>query len=269
MAVNSKLLDALVKKTDLSRSQVDRLIAQLAASERLPRNLAAIALAAQYRLPLHRFASNAELAELRGVSPVSASATPLAAAQMHLPMPRKTKASKPTRNNSIFVVHGRDSNLTADMYAFLRAIGINAMEWNDAIKAAKGGANPIIGDVIHDAMKKVQGVMVLFSPDEDARLKPLFVSDRDRRKNLHTLDSQPRPNVIFEAGLALGAHSDKTILVQVGDIREISDIAGKHLVHLTDSATSRKALAQRLQDKLKFKINLTGDLWLSVGKFAR
>jgi predicted nucleotide-binding protein len=270
MPLTPKLLEALEKKRGLSRSQVNRLIAHEATTKRLPRNLAAISLAAKYRIPVHRFASNAELAEIRGASSASQDRPPVA---MDV-APRRSaslrpRAPKPTRNNSIFVVHGRDTKLTDDMYAFLRAIGINPMEWNDAIMAAKGGANPIVGDVIDEAMKKVQGVMVLLSPDEQARLKPKFASDRDKKRNLHKLDGQPRPNVIFEAGLAVGAHSDKTILVQVGDIREISDIAGKHLVHLTDSAASRKALAQRLRDKLKFKINLTGDAWLSVGQFTR
>jgi hypothetical protein len=69
--------------------------------------------------------------------------------------------------------------------------------------------------------------------------------------------------------MALGAHSDKTILVQVGDMREISDIAGKHLVHLSNTAQSRKTLAMRLKDKLKFKVNIDGDLWLKVGNFKR
>lgn len=91
----------------------------------------------------------------------------------------------------------------------------------------------------------------------------------DKKKGLHKLDGQPRPNVIFEAGLALGAHSEKTILVQVGDIRDISDIAGKHMLHLANSPASRKSLALRLQDKLKFKINIAGDVWLDVGNFDR
>jgi predicted nucleotide-binding protein len=268
MAIPGKLLEALDKKTGLSRSQVNRLISREAAEKHLPRNVAAISVAARFHLPIHRYASDSELAVLRGASP----GTPQAAsvpAQPRQTAGRKVTTPKPTRNNSIFVVHGRDSALTDSMYAFLRAIGINAMEWNDAIKAAKGGANPIVGDIIHDAMKSVQGVMVLFSPDEDAKLKSKFVRDGDKRKNLHVLDSQPRPNVIFEAGLALGAHSEKTILVQVGDIRDISDIAGKHLVHLSNSTTSRKALALRLQDKLKFKVNLNGDAWLEAGDFDR
>jgi len=41
------------------------------------------------------------------------------------------------------------------------------------------------------------------------------------------------------------------------------------MAHLNDTAASRKALALRLQDKLKFKVNLTGDTWLTVGRFER
>lgn len=272
MAASPKLISALEKKLKLGRRQIDRLISQEASSKRLPRNLAAISLAATHGMAVHRFASNSELAELRGAAPAIHQPTvpPIAAGRQT--EPRKASlpgTTKVTRNNSIFVVHGRDSKLTDDMYAFLRAIGINPMEWNDAIKVAKGGANPIVGDVINEAMKQVQAVMVLFSPDEDARLRTSFASERDKRNGLHTLQSQPRPNVIFEAGLALGAHSEKTILVQVGEIRDISDIAGKHLVHLTNTAASRKGLAQRLEGKLKFKVNLSGDAWLSVGNFKR
>src|SRR5262249_50087720 len=149
------------------------------------------------------------------------------------------------------------------------SIGITPMEWDHAIKAAKGGANPIVGDVINQAMERVQGVMVLFSPDEEAKIKPRLASDKDKKKGLHLRGFQPRPNVIFEAGLALGAHSDKTVLVQVGDLRDISDIAGKHLVHLSNSFTDRKRLADRLESKLKFKIDLTGTTWQTVGNFDR
>jgi predicted nucleotide-binding protein len=123
--------------------------------------------------------------------------------------------------------------------------------------------------VIYGAMEKVQGVLVMFSPDEQARLKSKFASPQDKKRGMDKLDAQARPNVIFEAGLALGAHSKKTLLVQVGDVRDISDIAGKHLVHLSNTATSRKELAQRLKTKLKFKVDTTGDLWLTIGNFNR
>jgi predicted nucleotide-binding protein len=269
MPINSALFDRLQKKLDVSPRHVHRLIERAALRNHLPRGLAALLVASEHNIPVHRYATDEELAELRGLRGGVAPVAPVAA----LPGPsRRTisaKAPKPTRNNSIFVVHGRDTKLTDDMYSFLRAIGIYPMEWNEAIKAAKGGANPIVGDVINQAMKSVQGVLVLLAPDEDAKLKSKFAKDKDKKKGLHVLDGQPRPNVIFEAGLALGAHSEKTILVQVGDIREISDIAGKHMVQLSNAPASRKTLALRLRDKLKFKINIDGDQWLEVGDFDR
>jgi predicted nucleotide-binding protein len=165
-------------------------------------------------------------------------------------------------------VHGRDAQLNTDMFAFLRAIGLNPLEWTQAIKGAKG-ANPHVDEIIYSAMEKVQGVLVMFSPDEEARLKTDFCTLLDKKRGFHKLDGQARPNVIFEAGLALGAHSKKTLLVQVGDVRDISDIAGKHLVHLSNSAASRKELAQRLKTKLKFKVDTTGTDWLTIGDFDR
>jgi hypothetical protein len=75
--------------------------------------------------------------------------------------------------------------------------------------------------------------------------------------------------VTFEAGIAIGAHQEKTLLVEVGNVRKISDVDGMHILRLNNSAASRKELAQRLKDKLKFKVDTTGDSWLTVGNFKR
>jgi hypothetical protein len=120
-------------------------------------------------------------------------------------------------NNSIFVVHGRDVQLSTDMFAFLRSIGLNPLEWSQAIKDAKG-ANPHVDEVIYGAMQKVQGVLIMFSPDEEARLKTKLCSPLDKKKGLNKLDGQARPNVIFEAGLALGAHSKKAENDMIGKL---------------------------------------------------
>jgi predicted nucleotide-binding protein len=270
MSVNQKLLAALVSKTGLSQSQVNRKISEIVSAKHLPRKLAAISLASQYRIPLHRYASDDELAQLRGAGAAATQvSSPVAAASLPKPLTRAARKIKATKDNSMFVVHGRDAQLNKDMYAFLATIGIVPMEWDQAIKAAKGGANPIVGDVISNAMARVQGVMILFSPDEEAKIRSKFASERDKKRGDHLKGFQPRPNVIFEAGLALGAHSDKTILVQVGDVRDISDIAGKHMVHLDNSFAARKRLADRLESKLKFKVDLAGTVWQEIGNFDR
>ena len=105
----------------------------------------------------------------------------------------------------------------------------------------------------------------MFSPDEEARLKAKFRTPRDSK----SLEGQSRLNVIFEAGIALGAHPEKTLLIEIGHVRAISDIAGMHIPGLTNDATSRTELAERLRKKLKLKVNTTGKYWLTIGNFSR
>jgi predicted nucleotide-binding protein len=270
--IDPRLLDKLVKKLGVTRRRVYALIEQAANTGRVQRHVGALILAGENGISYQRYATAEDMAELRGVpierhsSPSLPQAAPIRGATKA--RVARAKPVKTTRNNTIFVVHGRDTKLNEDIFGFLRAIGINPKEWSHAIKEAEG-ANPNIGEVIHNIMKQVQGVLVMFSPDEEAKLKLKFSSEKDRKKGAHKLEAQSRPNVIFEAGLAMGAHAEKTILVQVGETREISDMAGRHMVHLSDDPNDRKELAQRLRDKLKFKIDTDGTSWLSEFKFNR
>jgi hypothetical protein len=34
----------------------------------------------------------------------------------------------------VFVVHGRDEKLRSDMFGFLRALGLNPIEWREAVR---------------------------------------------------------------------------------------------------------------------------------------
>lgn len=268
--IDQTLFRKIMAKLGIKQARAYQLIYKMADEHGVDNHIASLLVAREAGIGYRRHASADELREMRGTSGSHrARDEPAPVREARPARAAKPQKVKVTRDNSIFIVHGRDKSLTDDMYNFLRAIGLNPMEWEHAIDRARGGANPIVGDVINNAMKKAQGVMILLSPDEEAKLKPDFVGARDKRNRLHTLEGQPRPNVIFEAGLALGAHSDKTILVQVGDIREISDIAGKHMVHFDGSPASRKNLIRRLQTKLKFKVDTVGDAWLNVGNFKR
>jgi predicted nucleotide-binding protein len=272
--INGALLAKLMKKMKIGQARAYGVIQQRSLDSHVDSHVASLLVARDNGVNYAPFATAEDRAEMRQASapahapPPPSPAPPTAATRPVGKKLGKTKV-RATKDNSMFVVHGRDTKLNQDMYAFLSSIGIVPMEWDHAIKAAKGGANPIVGDVISQAMEKVQGVMILFSPDEEAKIRPKFASQSDKNKGLHVKGFQPRPNVIFEAGLALGAHSDKTILVQVGNVRDISDIAGKHLVHLSDSFADRKRLADRLESKLKFKIDLAGTTWQTIGDFDR
>lgn len=176
------------------------------------------------------------------------------------------KATKKTKGNSVFVVHGRDEELRKSIFAFLRALGLNPMEWAHAVETAKG-ANPYIGNILKSAMEKVQAVVVLFSPDELAQLKDQFCG-RSEKTTEGKLQGQPRPNVLFEAGRALGAHPSKTLIIQVGKVRTFSDIAGKHLIRLTNEWSRRNELANWLE-KLHLEVDRKGTDWTTAGDFNR
>jgi predicted nucleotide-binding protein len=169
------------------------------------------------------------------------------------------------KDNSVFVVHGRNEGLRQSLFDFLRALGLKPLEWAKVVLMAKKN-NPYVGEILDDAMAKVQAVVVLFSPDDEARLKAEFVSriDGASEKNLR---GQPRPNVLFEAGLALGRHPDKTILVEVGKLRKFSDIAGRHVVRLTNDYDRRNDLANRLES-LGCKVDKQGTDWTKAGDFT-
>ena len=137
------------------------------------------------------------------------------------------------------------------------------MEWGHAVETAKG-ANPYIGQILQSAMDKVQAVVVLFSPDEMAYLKEQFWGADDKHGDGKPA-GQARPNVLFEAGLALGAHPEKTVIVQVGKVRPFSDIAGKHLIKLSEDR-GRNDLANRLKD-IGCDVNWVGNDWMTAGTF--
>jgi hypothetical protein len=81
-----------------------------------------------------------------------------------------------TKENTIFVVHGRDAKLRDAMYEFLGALGLKAQEWGHAIRAARGkGGNPYVNDAVAKIMEQAQAIVVMLSPDDEVKLKDQFV----------------------------------------------------------------------------------------------
>lgn len=168
----------------------------------------------------------------------------------------------PTR---VFVVHGRNEELRKSMFDFLRSIGLKPIEWTQAIQMT-GNTSPFIGDILDAAFQQAQAVVVLLNGDDEARLRAEYHSDKipDYEKNL---TPQARPNVIFEAGLALGRFPKRTIIVEVGDLRPFSDIAGRHIIRMEDTVKKRQNLAQRLLIA-GCSVDLSGTDWHDSGSFS-
>ena len=270
--INQDLLERLKAKLGIGTARVYKRIEQVANRDMLDRRLAALVLAAENGINIQKYSTQEELARIRAARGGSATPTP------HLPAEasdarQARRRSRPktlgqrsrAKDNSVFVVHGRNEALRKSMFDFLRALGLNPMEWAKAVLAAKG-ANPHVDDVLDAAMNRVQAVVVVFSPDDEARLKENFCTKSELRTE-GRLQGQPRPNVIFEAGLALGRHPEKTLLVQVGKVRGFTDIAGKHVVRLSNDFEKRNDFANRLR-KLHCPVDTQGSDWTEVGDFT-
>lgn len=165
-------------------------------------------------------------------------------------------------SRKVFVVHGRDEQLRKDFFAFLRSLGLHPLEWSQAI-ALTDSASPYIGEVLERAFARAQAVVVLLSPDDEAKLKDAYVRDGDPDYE-RELKGQARPNVLFEAGMAFGSHPKRTVMVEIGELRPFSDVAGRHTVRLDNSAKARLDIANRLENA-GCAVSKSGQDWLEIG----
>ena len=164
----------------------------------------------------------------------------------------------------VFVVHGRNSAARDAIFSFLRSMSLQPIEWSEAVKFT-GKTSPFIGDILDAAFGKAQAVVVLMTPDDVAYLNQRFVSNDDPPYESNPTP-QARPNVLFEAGMAMGRYPDRTILVELGSVRPFSDIGGRHVVRINNTSQRRHDLADRLI-AAGCDVNISGRDWHSEGDF--
>ncbi len=181
-----------------------------------------------------------------------------------VPQPAATDASMGV-GDRVVVVHGRDFAARDAMFSFLRSLELKPTEWEQAVEWTGSGA-PYVGQVLDSLFEHGEAVVVMFTGDDIAFLRPEL-----RAQNDATYDTEPtpqaRPNVLFEAGLAFGRHPRRTILVEIGTTRPVSDLVGRHVIRLTeDESKFRNSLANRLESA-GLRLNRAGN-WLTAGAFT-
>lgn len=167
-------------------------------------------------------------------------------------------------DRDVFVVHGRNRAARDAMFTFLRSLGLNPLEWS-AIVEATGKTNPYIGEVLNKGFEIAQVAVVLLTPDDEARLKPEFWTGVEEEYE-KTFNGQPRPNVIFEAGMAMGRYDNRTVIVEFGKLRPMSDTLGRHVVRMSDAIEQRQQLAQRIRTA-GARVHMDGADWHTEGDF--
>ena len=270
--INPTLLEKLKKKLGLSQSRIYALIDKAALAHTQPKNIAALIVAREAGINFLRFASAEDLAAMQKINDRMEPQPNLsvsAAASVPVQTLRKRKAvvakASKKKADSVFVVHGRDAKARKELSAFLRSLHVDVIEWNKALALTKKGS-PYIGEVIDAGFDHAQAIVVLLTPDDEAKLRDDLYRSGDPMFE-KKLTGQPRQNVLFEAGMAFGKYKETTILVQVGKVRAMSDVSGVHIVHLTGTASSRQQLIGKLKTT-GVKLDDNGEDWLTAGDFS-
>ena len=170
-----------------------------------------------------------------------------------------------TDSRKIFVVHGRNEQLRDSMFQFLRSIGLHPIEWSEAV-ASTGKGSPYVGEILDKAFEEAPAIVILLTPDDEGRLLLRFQGDTDPIHETQ-LTPQARLNVVFEAGMAMGRCSDRTVIVEVGTLRPFSDISGRFVIKLDNTMKKRQDLANRLE-KAGCSVNTKGTDWHTCGDFS-
>ena len=178
---------------------------------------------------------------------------------------QQPESSQKANNKKVFVVHGRDNVLRDSFFSFLRALGLDPIEWSEAVRMT-GQGSPYIGDILDVAFNEAQAIVVLLSPDDEVRLHADLHGENEEADE-REIRLQARPNVLFEAGLAFGRNPDRTILVEVGSVKKYSDTVGRHSIRLDGGSEKRNEVANRLETA-GCPVRKSGEDWLSVGDFS-
>jgi hypothetical protein len=161
---------------------------------------------------------------------------------------------------NVFVIHGRNAKANEAVFGFLRSLDLNPIEWSEARSMTKKGS-PYIGEILDAAFSNAQAIVVLQTPDDVAYLHESLTYPDDPETQPQM---QPRPNVLFEAGMALGRDEDRVIIVELGKVKVFSDIHGRHTVRLDNDTKNRQELANRLRDA-GCAVKTTGTSWHEAG----
>jgi hypothetical protein len=199
--IDQRLFEQLKQKLGVSAPQVYRRIDKKSRSAYLPRHLAAISLAAENGINIQKYANAEELAELRGHlrQELPSVRVPVEPEKRIVVKGKRAAKRKPTkrRGNSVFIVHGRNDELRKSLFSFLRAVGLNPIEWRKAIQLT-GKPSPYVSEILDAAFREAVAVIVLLSPDDEAKLRSQFVktSDATFEKPSRKPPFQPHHNFI-------------------------------------------------------------------------
>ena len=164
----------------------------------------------------------------------------------------------------VFVIHGRDEQARRALWGFLQSIDLHPLDWEEVVRRT-GKPSPYMGEVLAQAFEHNQAAIVLLTPDDGASLHPSLRGPTEPSYET-TVTGQARPNVLLEAGMALGLQRERTVVIEIGQLRPVSDLAGLNVIRFNGTVQSLHKIAQRLAGA-GCAVNTKGTDWLDVTRF--
>jgi predicted nucleotide-binding protein len=165
----------------------------------------------------------------------------------------------------VFVIHGRDEQARAALWGFLRAIDLHPLDWEEVV-GRTSSSMPSLIQALHRAFEDIQAAVILLTPDDGALLHP-GLRGPDEPGYETELTGQGRPNVLFEAGMALALYPNRSLIVEVGRLRPFSDIGGLNVIKFDGTAPALQKIAKRLQIA-GCAVNTSGTDFLDTSRFV-
>ncbi|GIJ43652.1 hypothetical protein Val02_05380 [Virgisporangium aliadipatigenens] len=166
--------------------------------------------------------------------------------------------------HDVFVIHGRDEEARRAIFGLLRAIGLRPLEWEAAV-GQTGSAAPFLGAVVDTAFRKIQAAVAILTPDDVAFMHPAMRSTDEPDYEMRPT-GQARPNVLFELGMAMALHPERTVIIEIGQLRPFADLGGRNVIRFDGSVGSIKKIVERLRIA-GCDLNDRGTDWLNTGPF--
>lgn len=166
----------------------------------------------------------------------------------------------------VMVVVGRSARINSSMFQLLRALHLQPFEFEKLVSET-GSAAPYVGAAVEVGFKRCRAAIVLLTPDDIVRLRPELGDVQSDAAEMEE-QFQPRPNVLFEAGMALALHPERTLIVAIGQTKIPSDLLGRHVIRFDGSPKKRSQLAERLRTA-GCGVDTRGEEWLAVGDFSQ
>ncbi len=161
----------------------------------------------------------------------------------------------PDISRRVFIVHGRDGVMTKRFFDLLSRVKLDPLEWETLVEAS-GSTSPYLGQVVAIAPHQAQATLVLLSADDVVEL----------HSDLRLPGDMQHERARSGQGLALTAYPERTIVVEIGELRPVADLAGLNVIRFDGSSVAIKKVLDRLEHA-GCPVDWTGDHWLDESRF--